>query len=201
MAIRVDEEGLLFPIRHWAPWLGAMAVMPFLLAAAGAEDLDAGKPPGRLFSTNCTGCHNSPRGLARDMNARALSDFLRQHYTTGTSTASVLAGYLLGQPGDARGAKPSVRGEETAPAGRSGARTRPAAAAEPAAAPDAQAEAAPDQRPASSGRRRHPTATGAEPPPETTARPAAEAEPASAAPEATPQKPRRKGQALSLIHI
>ena len=89
--IRVDEEGLLFPIRHWAPWLGAMAVMPFLLAAAGAEDLDAGKPPARLFSTNCTGCHNSPRGLARDMSARALSDFLRQHYTTGASTASVLA--------------------------------------------------------------------------------------------------------------
>lgn len=63
--------------------------------AARAENLDAGKSPSQIFSSTCSACHKSPRGLLKNTPASSLPGFLRQHYTTGTNMASVLSSYLI----------------------------------------------------------------------------------------------------------
>jgi hypothetical protein len=60
-----------------------------------AQDLDAGKSGQRLYATNCSSCHRSPRSLAKHTNAWTLAYFLRQHYTASSQQASVLTNYLL----------------------------------------------------------------------------------------------------------
>jgi hypothetical protein len=62
---------------------------------ARAQNLDAGKSPSQIFSGTCSACHKSPRGLLKTTPASSLPGFLRQHYTTGTDMASVLASYLI----------------------------------------------------------------------------------------------------------
>lgn len=64
-------------------------------AARAAENLDAGKSPSQIFSSTCTACHKSPRGLLKNTPASSLPGFLRQHYTTGSDMASVLSSYLI----------------------------------------------------------------------------------------------------------
>jgi hypothetical protein len=63
--------------------------------AARAENLDAGKSPSQIFSGTCSACHKSPRGLLKSVPASSLPGFLRQHYTTGTEMAGLLATYLI----------------------------------------------------------------------------------------------------------
>ena len=67
------------------------------LAAVGvrAENLEAGKSPAQIFSGTCNACHKSPRGLLKTVPASSLSGFLRQHYTTSSDMANVLAGFLF----------------------------------------------------------------------------------------------------------
>lgn len=67
-----------------------------LMAGSGAaENLDAGKSPSQIFSSTCSACHKSPRGLLKSTSASSLPGFLRQHYTTGSEMARVLSGYLI----------------------------------------------------------------------------------------------------------
>jgi hypothetical protein len=63
-------------------------------AAAPAQDLTAGKTPAQLFHSDCAECHRSPGGITRTRDLRALADFLREHYTTKSETASALAAYV-----------------------------------------------------------------------------------------------------------
>jgi hypothetical protein len=63
--------------------------------ALAVENLDAGKSPSQIFSSTCSACHKSPRGLLKKVSASSLPGFLRQHYTTGTDMASVLSSYLI----------------------------------------------------------------------------------------------------------
>ncbi|WKA25945.1 hypothetical protein [Bradyrhizobium roseum] len=63
--------------------------------AVRAQNLDAGKSPSQIFSSTCSACHKSPRGLLKNTPASSLPGFLRQHYTTGTDMASVLSSYLI----------------------------------------------------------------------------------------------------------
>lgn len=63
--------------------------------ARAAENLDAGKSPSQIFSSTCSACHKSPRGLLKNTPASSLPGFLRQHYTTGSDMASVLSAYLI----------------------------------------------------------------------------------------------------------
>jgi len=62
---------------------------------ARAEDLEAGKSASKLFSTNCSICHSSPRTLLRRMDNWALTDFLQKHYTASQTAAYELATYLV----------------------------------------------------------------------------------------------------------
>jgi hypothetical protein len=62
---------------------------------APAENLEAGKSGPKLFSSNCSMCHSSPRVLPKRMNNWALTDFLQNHYTASQTAAHELAAYLL----------------------------------------------------------------------------------------------------------
>ncbi len=62
---------------------------------ARAEDLEAGKSGPKLFSSNCSMCHTSPRTLAKRMDSWSLTDFLGKHYTASQTSANELAVYLL----------------------------------------------------------------------------------------------------------
>src|SRR5260370_23497523 len=62
---------------------------------ARAENLETGKSGPRLFSSNCSMCHSSPRVLTKRMNNWALTDFLQKHYTATQTAAHELSAYLL----------------------------------------------------------------------------------------------------------
>jgi mono/diheme cytochrome c family protein len=86
--------------------LGWAAEFVLASAAALAQDLTAGKTAAQLFSSDCSACHRSPAGLAKNRDAGALAGFLREHYTTKPDTAGALAAYVSGfggsAPADAR---------------------------------------------------------------------------------------------------
>ncbi|WP_158226504.1 hypothetical protein [Bradyrhizobium sp. UFLA03-84] len=63
--------------------------------SARAQNLEAGKSPSQIFANTCTACHKSPRGLLKTVPAGSLPGFLRQHYTTSSDMAGVLASYLI----------------------------------------------------------------------------------------------------------
>lgn len=63
--------------------------------SARAQNLEAGKSPAQIFASTCTVCHKSPRGLLKSVPAGSLPGFLRQHYTTSSDMAGVLASYLI----------------------------------------------------------------------------------------------------------
>jgi hypothetical protein len=62
---------------------------------AQATNLEAGKTPSQLFAQTCNVCHKSPRGLLKSVAPGSLPGFLRQHYTTSSDMAGVLAAYLV----------------------------------------------------------------------------------------------------------
>src|SRR5437868_3078949 len=64
-------------------------------AQAQATNLEAGKSPSQIFAGTCTACHKSPRGLLKTVPASSLPGYLRQHYTTSSDMASVLASFLV----------------------------------------------------------------------------------------------------------
>jgi hypothetical protein len=89
----------MIPLTHrwfWACLLrlliGAMVTLPD--TAPAHTDFSAGKTPEQLFGSDCSGCHRSPYGLAHGRNARTLTGFLREHYTTKAQSAVLLASYL-----------------------------------------------------------------------------------------------------------
>src|SRR3954468_11739316 len=65
------------------------------VAVRAVENLEAGKSPAQIFAGTCNACHKSPRGLLRSVPASSLSGFLRQHYTTSSDMANVLASFLI----------------------------------------------------------------------------------------------------------
>jgi hypothetical protein len=64
-------------------------------AHAQATNLEAGKSPSQIFAGTCTACHKGPRGLLKTVPASSLPGYLRQHYTTSSDMASVLASFLV----------------------------------------------------------------------------------------------------------
>ena len=76
---------------------------------ARAENLEAAKSGPKLFSSNCSMCHSSPRVLAKRMNNWALTDFLQKHYTASQAAAHELAAYLLAAGSHSPGCRISDR--------------------------------------------------------------------------------------------
>jgi mono/diheme cytochrome c family protein len=73
--------------------LGGAVVWPGI--ALAEVDYSAGKTPEQLFVANCAACHQSPQGLGPARDARSLTGFLREHYTTKHQSAALLADYLI----------------------------------------------------------------------------------------------------------
>jgi hypothetical protein len=94
--------------RRLAPAIGLVAgLAPAALPAlAHAQvNIDQGKSPAEIYSSDCATCHKTPRGLAAGRNTLMLSAFLRQHYTASPDQAGALAAYVLG----AGGAEPAPK--------------------------------------------------------------------------------------------
>ena len=60
-----------------------------------AQNLEAGKSPSQIFAGTCNACHKSPRRLLKTVPAGSLPGYLRQHYTTSSEMASLLAAFLV----------------------------------------------------------------------------------------------------------
>ena len=67
----------------------------FAVQRAAAQNLEAGKPPSQIFSSTCSICHKSSRGLLKSVSPGSLPGFLREHYTTSRDMASVMAAFVL----------------------------------------------------------------------------------------------------------
>ena len=93
--------------RAIAPAIGlaALAVAMFPAKARAQVNIDQGKSPAEIYSSDCATCHKTPRGLAAGKNVLTLSAFLREHYTASRDQASAIAAYVLG----AGGAEPAPR--------------------------------------------------------------------------------------------
>lgn len=70
--------------------LGCLGAIP-----ATAQNLEAGKAPSQIFSSTCSLCHKSSRGLLKSVSPGSLPGFLRQHYTTSTDMAAAMSAYVL----------------------------------------------------------------------------------------------------------
>jgi hypothetical protein len=136
--------------RRIVPWLiGAALAVPAPCVQA-QSNLDAGKSAAQIFADTCSACHRSPREL-RPTNAA----FLRQHYTTGSQEATIIAAYLAAVGSDPRAVQqrraPGSGGGQPTPA-QSAARGAAPPAAEHGRRPETQAAlpaTAPDRREAS----------------------------------------------------
>ncbi|MDB5625972.1 MAG: hypothetical protein JWR73_1774 [Tardiphaga sp.] len=103
--------------------IGYSAIVP-----AEAQNLDAGKSPSQIFSSTCSACHRSQRGLLKTVPPGSLPGFLREHYTTSRDMAQQLASFLLSNGAtDNRigGGRLTKQGEE-AKSGRQAGEPRPA---------------------------------------------------------------------------
>jgi len=111
-----------------------------------AIDLNEGKTPAQMFSSDCAVCHQRPNGLAKGRNAGQLATFLRQHYTTGTQQAGMLAAFLTSDGMDRGAPAPAVARDAPDRPGTSGPVVRPPApigtARRPADGEDADVHAA-----------------------------------------------------------
>ena len=72
--------------------VGAMVLLPD--TAPAHIDFSSGKSPEQLFASNCSGCHRSPQALAHGRDVHALTNFLREHYTTKEQSAALLSAYI-----------------------------------------------------------------------------------------------------------
>ncbi len=81
----------------------------------GAQNLDQGKAPAKLFADGCASCHRSPRGLAKGRFRLTLYLFLKEHYVSGSEQAWALASYLESVDAGAAG-KPRTAAKPKHPA-------------------------------------------------------------------------------------
>jgi len=82
--------------RGLAPALGLLTLA--VATSAGAQgNLDQGKNAAQLYASACASCHKSPQSVARTKWFFGLQSFLREHYTSSSESAAILAAYLKGQ--------------------------------------------------------------------------------------------------------
>jgi hypothetical protein len=66
-------------------------------SAHAQGDLDQGKTAAQLYASACATCHKSPQSVAKTKWFFGLESFLRQHYTSTSESAAILAVYLKNQ--------------------------------------------------------------------------------------------------------
>lgn len=76
--------------------LGLLALA--VASSAGAQgNLDQGKSAAELYTSACATCHKSPQSVSKTKWFFGLESFLRQHYTSSSQSAAILAAYLKGR--------------------------------------------------------------------------------------------------------
>jgi hypothetical protein len=90
----------------------ALAIVAMLActAARALVNLDAGKPPAKLFAEGCASCHRSARGLSKGRFSFTLYLFLQKHYASNSSSAWALTSYLEQVDAEKRGARRAAAG-------------------------------------------------------------------------------------------
>jgi hypothetical protein len=86
-----------------------LAVVSVPPLAHAQVNIDAGKTPAHIFSSDCAVCHKSSRGLAKGMSGAQLGAFLSEHYTSDSQEAAAMAAYVLA----GGGAEPSAAVDQT----------------------------------------------------------------------------------------
>jgi len=77
-------------------WFGILALA--VASPAGAQgNLDQGKTAAQLYASACAPCHKSPQSVSKTKLFFGLETFLREHYTSSSESAAILAAYLKGQ--------------------------------------------------------------------------------------------------------
>lgn len=99
--------------RRFVPVIGLSAVLAPAVASA-QTNLDQGKSASQIFASACAECHKSAHSLGKGQSASALTDFLREHYTTNAQQAAALAAYVRGGSGESPiGVAPQSRGQKS----------------------------------------------------------------------------------------
>src|SRR3954471_16269297 len=93
--VRVWRLGMLNRALGLATVMLLIGTLAAERALAQVQNLEAGKSPSQIFAGTCNVCHKSPRGLLKTVAPGSLPGFLRQHYTTSSDMAGVLASYLI----------------------------------------------------------------------------------------------------------
>jgi mono/diheme cytochrome c family protein len=91
---------------HLLPFCAAFVIG---IGSAQSQNLDAGKSGSQLFASDCSSCHRSPRGLAKDRFSWSLTSFLTEHYTANPASARELTSYLLSFGNNSQRANQSLR--------------------------------------------------------------------------------------------
>jgi len=69
-----------------------------LAGSAGAQgNLDQGKTGAQLYASACATCHRSAQSVSKTKWFFGFESFLRDHYTSSSESAAILAAYLKGQ--------------------------------------------------------------------------------------------------------
>ena len=67
-------------------------------SSAGAQgNLDQGRTAAQLYASACATCHKSPQSVSKTKWFFGLESFLREHYTSSSESAAILAAYLKGE--------------------------------------------------------------------------------------------------------
>lgn len=114
----------------------AACVLVACSAARAQENLDAGKPPQKLFAEGCAACHRSARGLAKGRFSLTLYLFLQKHYASNASSAWALTSYLESVDGEQRGARRAAASPPPASKPRSSTWTAGSSLRPPASVPN-----------------------------------------------------------------
>ena len=78
--------------------LGFSSLALAFASSAGAQgNLDQGKTGAQLYASACATCHKSVQSVSRTKWLFGLESFLREHYTSSSESAAILAAYLKGQ--------------------------------------------------------------------------------------------------------
>jgi hypothetical protein len=95
MVVRIGGPALRrCVVSNWRVWPFALVAAAVCVVGARGQNLDEGKTGPQLFALDCVACHRSPQGLAKNHSGWSLTSFLRQHYTSSSGSANVLAAYL-----------------------------------------------------------------------------------------------------------
>ena len=89
--------------------------------AHAQTNLDQGKSASQIFAALAPSATRHRAGWPKARIARALTDFLREHYTTSRDQAAALAAYVLGGRGASPLAAPAQGKEAGSGAGRASA--------------------------------------------------------------------------------